>query len=76
MNNASVRVSNSTGRLMAAACVLLAAGIVADYRLSPVHPQFASDWKEFSGCMERATTLTCTVTVAPNWVLTTAPTGR
>jgi hypothetical protein len=29
VNNASVRVSNSTGRLMAAACVLLASGAIA-----------------------------------------------
>jgi hypothetical protein len=55
------------------ACVMLATGIASDYHLAPVD---SVNWSQFSSCMEKAVTPTCSVVIPPAWTLVMPPTGH
>ena len=54
------------------ACVLLAVGILSDYRLSPLSTVPPADWTPFAACVERGTT-SCSVVIPPGWTLEIGP---
>jgi hypothetical protein len=54
------------------ACLLLAVGILSDYRLIPLQKV---DWEPFARCVEQAVT-TCSTTIAPDWPLQIEPAGQ